>query len=97
MAKQLGNTDGEMPMACHMPHDFEPCDECKSRGIGVIETDDAHETITGRLWLVHRDAFGGADSDTVHRAEENGGFLFIEQSVAEKFFPDKKGEKGCVS
>lgn len=57
LAKQLGRSDGSMPMAAWIPGDIEPCDECKKKGIGIVEvTDGDTNMLTGRRWLVHEEA-----------------------------------------
>ncbi len=36
-AKKNGHSDGEMPMYVHVEDDIEPCDECKAKGIALVE------------------------------------------------------------
>ena len=39
MARQLGSSDGRMPMHAGIPGDYVPCDDCARDNILVVETD----------------------------------------------------------
>lgn len=52
-AKKNGMEDGEMPMNVYVEDDFEPCDECKAKGIALVEIiPDKPPKPTGCRWLV---------------------------------------------
>ena len=65
LAKELGHADGAMPMHAWLPGDIEPCDECKERGIAIVEVEDDKESLTGSRWLVSeravKDMLEGSD------------------------------------
>lgn len=45
-------------MYAHLPGDFEPCDDCKSKGVCLYESQETacgRKETTGRLWLVQDD------------------------------------------
>jgi len=76
----MGVQEGSLPHAVHVPGDFEPCDECKKRGICLYEYEEVRtpkgvmKRPTGRLWLVKEEGVRGvfgADEAFVKSAVEN--------------------------
>lgn len=66
LARELGHEDGEMPMRAWLPGDIEPCDECRERGVGIVEVTDGR-MLTGRRWLVSDEAVKLIVSDEEQR------------------------------
>lgn len=81
----MGVREGSLPMAVHLPGDFEPCDECKKRGICLYEYEEVRtpkgvmKRPTGRLWLVKdegvRCVFGDNEAFIKHVVEHRVGFV----------------------
>ncbi len=47
-----------MPMYVFLKGGIQPCDECKKIGIAVVEgKSDADRELTGRRWLMKKEAF----------------------------------------
>lgn len=71
-AKKNGRPDGEMPMHVYVEGDIEPCDECKAKGIAIVEVVPGDKTkYTGNSWLVTEECIErlvGKDSDLYKRA-----------------------------
>lgn len=56
-AKRNGHPDGQMPMYVLVEGDIQPCDDCKKKGIAVVEVKgDADRELTGRRWLIKEEA-----------------------------------------
>jgi hypothetical protein len=56
-AKKNGIPSGEMPMTVYIENDIEPCDECKKKGIAIVEVvSDEDHSFTGRRWLMKEEA-----------------------------------------
>ena len=56
-AKRNGHPDGQMPMYVLVEGDIQPCDDCKKKGIAVVEVKgDADKELTGRRWLIKEEA-----------------------------------------
>lgn len=73
-AKKNGRPDGEMPMHVYVEDDIEPCDECKAKGIAIVEAVPGDKPkYTGNGWLVTEECVErlvGKDSDIYKRAME---------------------------
>lgn len=90
-AKKNGRSDGEMPMTVYVEDDIEPCDECKAKGIAIVEVvmdeqEQKRMKYTGARWLVTEaciERLVGKDSDLYKRAMETR-VMFIEPDVAEQ-------------
>ena len=88
-ARKNGMEDGEMPMNVYVEDDFEPCDECKAKGIAIVEVvldEQKRMKYTGNRWLVTEaciERLVGKDSDLYKRAMETR-VMFIEPDVAEQ-------------
>lgn len=85
-AKKNGRPDGEMPMHVYVEEDVEPCDECKKKGIAIVEVIPSDPLkYTGDSWLVTEECIErlvGKDSELYKHAMEKR-VVFIEPSVAE--------------
>lgn len=51
-AKKNGRSDGRMPMYVRLEGDIEPCDECKKKGIALVEVNPETKEPSGTLHLV---------------------------------------------
>lgn len=53
-ARKNGIPSGEMPKNVWIYGDYEPCDDCKKKGIAIVEFDSENNP-TDRRWLVTED------------------------------------------
>lgn len=85
-AKKNGRPDGEMPMHVYVEEDVEPCDECKKKGIALIEiVPGKPPKPTGCLWLVTEsmiDRMLDADSDLYKFAKEHR-YMYIDKQAVD--------------
>ena len=86
-AKKNGHSDGEMPMYVHVEDDIEPCDECKAKGIALVEVIPG-DTLkyTGDRWLVTEaciERLAGKDSELYKRAMEKR-VMLIDSTAADQ-------------
>lgn len=85
-ATKNGHSDGEMPMHVYVEDDVEPCDECKKKGIALIEIVPGEPPKpTGCLWLVTEnmiDRMLDADSDLYKFAKEHR-YMYIDQQAVD--------------
>ena len=88
-AKKNGRPDGEMPMTVYVEDDIEPCDECKKKGIALVEAvlnAQKRTKYTGNGWLVTEECIErlvGKDSDLYKRAMETR-VILIDADTAEQ-------------
>lgn len=50
-AKKHGHSDGHVPMQTVIENDIEPCEECRKKGVALVEVDENRKP-TGNRWLV---------------------------------------------
>lgn len=84
LAKDLGRSDGEMPMSAWIPGDIEPCDKCREKGIAVCEVQEDGRHLTGRRWVVRREAFNRQDGDENVSRILDRGVALVTPDVAER-------------
>lgn len=82
-AKEQGHSDGQMPMHVQLAGDFEPCDECKEKGIAMVEMDPATRKPTGNRWLVTRDFIRKTVKPPLQKQILDKGITFIDPETAE--------------
>ena len=51
-ARKNGHPDGQMPKYIRLEGDIEPCDECKKKGIALVEVNPETKEPSGTLHLV---------------------------------------------
>lgn len=86
-AKKNGRSDGEMPMHVYVEDDIEPCDECKKKGIALVEVIPGDPLkYTGDRWLVTEaciERLAGKDSELYKRAMEKR-VMLIDTTAADQ-------------
>lgn len=81
-AKKNGRPDGEMPMYVQLEGDIEPCDECKKRGIALVEM-AADGKPTGNRWLVTREFIERTVAEPLRKRILDKGIAFIAPETVE--------------
>lgn len=84
LAIALGCADGRMPMNTLMPGDYEPCDDCKSKGVLILEMTNDKQQPTGSFWLVKEAVFDnlGEDASEFARHAKSERFCLVTQDTA---------------
>lgn len=85
LARLLGHEDGHMPMATQLPLDYVPCDECRAKGIGIVEvSEEEPHPPTGNIWLVMKDAAKATLPETMWPRIEKEGYALVSEEVAKR-------------
>lgn len=89
LAKAMGAASGEMPMYARLPGDVELCEECKKKGIEIVEIaaiKKGKKTVhqpTGRFFLVSENFLNNVTDETLRERIREHRMAYVDKETAD--------------